>query len=196
MLWFVKQSRIAAPPEQVFAFHARRGALEQLAPPWQRLELVEGGDSLEPGSRVVLKTRIGPFPVRWVAEHTELEVGRLFADTQLSGPFARWYHRHWFLDDGAGGKALGGEGAGAAEAAAVVEAAHRRGVGTQPPCHLPRQEPPPLLVGDTAPGSDQPSGGNGCLMRALMGRLTGPTGIPDARGGGEECAGLARREEG
>ena len=24
-------------------------------------------------------------------------------------------------------------------------------------------------------------------MRALMGRLTGPTGIPDERGGGEEC---------
>jgi ligand-binding SRPBCC domain-containing protein len=41
-----------------------------------------------------------------VAEHTEYEPGRMFADTQLSGPFARWYHRHWMLDDGAGGTIL------------------------------------------------------------------------------------------
>ena len=30
----------------------------------------------------------------------------MFADTQRSGPFARWYHRHWFLDDGEGGTVL------------------------------------------------------------------------------------------
>ena len=30
----------------------------------------------------------------------------MFADTQLSGPFARWFHRHWFVDDGAGGTLL------------------------------------------------------------------------------------------
>jgi ligand-binding SRPBCC domain-containing protein len=27
----------------------------------------------------------------------------MFADRQLSGPFSSWYHRHFFLDDGAGG---------------------------------------------------------------------------------------------
>jgi ligand-binding SRPBCC domain-containing protein len=41
-----------------------------------------------------------------VAEHTEYEPGRMFADRQVSGPFARWYHRHWFLDDGQGGTVL------------------------------------------------------------------------------------------
>jgi ligand-binding SRPBCC domain-containing protein len=106
VVWFVKQSRIAAPPGRVFAFHESRGALERLSPPWERVELVEGGGSLEPGSRVVLKAWVGPFSVRWVAEHTEFEAGRFFADRQLTGPFARWYHRHWFLDDGAGGTLL------------------------------------------------------------------------------------------
>jgi hypothetical protein len=30
----------------------------------------------------------------------------LFADRQESGPFAYWYHRHHFLDNGSGGTLL------------------------------------------------------------------------------------------
>jgi len=103
---FVKESQIAATPAEVFAFHERPGALASLTPPWEKVELAEGGDSIQPGSRVVLKVRFGPFTLRWVAEHTEYEPGRLFADRQVRGPFASWYHRHHFLDDGAGGTLL------------------------------------------------------------------------------------------
>jgi ligand-binding SRPBCC domain-containing protein len=106
MMRFVKESRIAVRPSVVFAFHESCGALERLSPPWENVELVEGGHSLRPGSRVVLKVKLGPIPMRWVAEHTEFEPGRLFADRQVSGPFARWYHRHFFLDDEAGGTIL------------------------------------------------------------------------------------------
>jgi ligand-binding SRPBCC domain-containing protein len=103
---FVKESRIAATAERVFGFHQSAEALKRLTPPWERVTLVEGGESLRPGSRVVLATSFGPFSVRWVAVHTEYEPGRMFADSQLSGPFARWFHRHWFVDDGAGGTLL------------------------------------------------------------------------------------------
>ena len=103
---FVKESRIAAPPEQVFAFHESAGVLQRLTPPWERVEVKEGGGSFRPGSQVVLKTWIGPIPMKWVAEHTEYDPPRLFADIQRSGPFASWYHRHWFLDDGQGGTLL------------------------------------------------------------------------------------------
>jgi ligand-binding SRPBCC domain-containing protein len=103
---FVKESRIDATPARVFTFHESPGALPRLTPPWERVELVEGGGSLRPGSRVVLRIRLGPFTIRWVAEHTEYEPGRLFADRQVEGPFRRWYHRHWFLDDGRGGTLL------------------------------------------------------------------------------------------
>ena len=77
-----------------------------MTPPWEKVVLIEGGGSLKPGGRVVLETRLGPIRLRWVAEHTEYEPGRMFADRQVSGPFSRWYHRHWFLDDGAGGTLL------------------------------------------------------------------------------------------
>ena len=103
---FVKESRIAASPEQVFAFHESPGALQRLTPPWEQVKILEGGGSLRPGSRVVLEARLGPIPMRWVAEHTEYEPGRMFADRQVSGPFATWHHRHLFLEDGDGGTIL------------------------------------------------------------------------------------------
>jgi ligand-binding SRPBCC domain-containing protein len=103
---FVKESQIAAPPAAVFAFHESPGALLRLTPPWERIAVIAGGESIRPGSRVVLKTWLGPLPVRWVAEHTEYDPPRLFADRQVSGPFASWHHRHRFLDDGRGGTLL------------------------------------------------------------------------------------------
>ncbi len=103
---YIKESRIAAPPHDVFAFHESPGALERLTPPGQNVRLEQGGDSLRPGSRVVLRIGLGPFPVRWVAVHTEYEPPHLFADRQEAGPFASWYHRHRFLDDGQGGTLL------------------------------------------------------------------------------------------
>ncbi len=103
---FVKESRVGASPEAVFAFHESPGALARLTPPWEKVEVVEGGDSIRPGSRVVLRTWLGPLPVRWVAEHTEYHPPHGFADRQVSGPFASWNHRHCFLPDGAGGTLL------------------------------------------------------------------------------------------
>jgi ligand-binding SRPBCC domain-containing protein len=103
---FVMESRIAAPPDRVFAFHEAPGALESLIPPWEKVQVESGGGSLQPGSRVVLKTYLGPIPVRWVAEHFAYDPPRMFADRQLSGPFAKWEHTHEFLDDGHGGTIL------------------------------------------------------------------------------------------
>lgn len=103
---FVKESRIAAPPADVFAFHESPGALRRLTPPGREVDVESGGDSIRPGSRVVLRMALGPFRLRWVAVHTEYDPPHLFADRQESGPFASWYHRHRFLDDGRGGTIL------------------------------------------------------------------------------------------
>jgi ligand-binding SRPBCC domain-containing protein len=100
---FIRESRVEATPQVVFSFHESPGALARLIPPWEDVRLVQGGDSLRPGSRVVLSVKFGPIRFPWVAEHTEYVSGRMFADRQLSGPFSSWYHRHFFLCDGAGG---------------------------------------------------------------------------------------------
>lgn len=103
---YVKESRINAPPEFVFRFHESPEALRQLIPPWDNMVVAESAGSLLPGSRVVLRGRLGLLPIRWVAAHTEYDPPHLFADRQESGPFAWWYHRHRFLDDGEGGTIL------------------------------------------------------------------------------------------
>ncbi len=87
-----------APPEEVFAWHARPGAFERLAPPWETVEVLARSGGIDPGSRVTVKTSHGT----WVAEHTELETGRRFRDIQREGPFRRWDHLHLFDPDGSG----------------------------------------------------------------------------------------------
>lgn len=104
---FLKESRIAAPPDVVFRFHESPIALPSLIPPWESMAVVASSGSLQPGSQVVLAGRIlGVIPIRWVAIHTEYDPPHLFADRQESGPFAAWHHRHHFLDDGHGGTIL------------------------------------------------------------------------------------------
>ena len=103
---FEKETKIAAPPEAVYAFHEQPDALLAITPPWERVTVDGAVPPIAVGNRIVLKTKIGPFPATWVAEYVEVEPGRLFADRQVSGPFAAWLHRHIFLPDGAGGTVL------------------------------------------------------------------------------------------
>jgi ligand-binding SRPBCC domain-containing protein len=103
---FIKESRIAAPIDQVFAFHESPDALARLTPPWEKVEIEESVGSILPGSRVKLRTRFGPFRLRLIAEHTEYDPPNLFADRQVQGPFASWYHRHLFRTDGSDGTIL------------------------------------------------------------------------------------------
>jgi uncharacterized protein (TIGR01777 family) len=91
---FSKRTCIAAPAHEVFAWHARPGALERLTPPWESVKLVERTGGIEDGARVRLETRLGPLPVSWVVEHRDYQAGVQFRDVQLAGPFARWEHLH------------------------------------------------------------------------------------------------------
>lgn len=93
---FVKRSELPASADEVFAWHARAGALERLNPPFDPVELVERQGGLEVGARAVLQAKVGPTTQRWVAEHTAFEPGRMFRDEQREGPFARWVHTHRF----------------------------------------------------------------------------------------------------
>ncbi|MCP4891200.1 MAG: TIGR01777 family protein, partial [Planctomycetaceae bacterium] len=93
---------LPVPVEEAFAYHERPGALKRLVPPWESVEIERSDGSLDVGSRVVLTTRVFGYPVRWVAEHTEYDPPHLFADTQISGPFASWDHRHEFQSEGVG----------------------------------------------------------------------------------------------
>jgi len=92
---FVKESLIRATPERVFAFHEQPDALTLLLPPWESARVIQSAKISEVGARAIVETRIlGPFTVKWVAEHTRYEPPRMFEDVQVKGPFRRWRHRH------------------------------------------------------------------------------------------------------
>jgi ligand-binding SRPBCC domain-containing protein len=94
MMRFVKESRIGASAETVFAFHEAKDAFERLQPPWQETEIITPPSSLAVGTRVVLRTKIGPCWQTIEAEHVAYEPGRMFADEMTRGPFASWVHKH------------------------------------------------------------------------------------------------------
>lgn len=93
---FTRQSEIKAPVETVFAWHEEPGAVDKLTPPWEKVEVLERPANLKPGTRVKFRVFTGPISQVWLAEHREYDPPYEFADTQLSGPFAFWYHRHRF----------------------------------------------------------------------------------------------------
>ncbi|MBX3296885.1 MAG: SRPBCC family protein [Acidobacteria bacterium] len=92
---FTKESVIKASPERVFAFHELPDAFERLVPPWEDAKIVQKANIAEIGSRAIIEQKIfGLIPSRWVAEHTAYDPPRMFEDVQISGPFAKWRHRH------------------------------------------------------------------------------------------------------
>ncbi len=98
MQHFVKESRIAASPQQLYDWHMQPGAFDRLVPPWQHVEVLERPARLEEGAVLVMKVFIaGPVGVRWVAHHRDFIDGRQFVDEQVEGPFAAWTHTHQFL---------------------------------------------------------------------------------------------------
>jgi len=97
---FIRRSRINAPADQVYAWHALPGTLERLTPLDERVKIIEKTGGIEKGARLVLE--FGRWPSRrcWVAVHQDFEEGHYFSDVQVSGPFAYWKHTHTFEADG------------------------------------------------------------------------------------------------
>ncbi|MFT7518880.1 MAG: hypothetical protein ACI9MC_001014 [Kiritimatiellia bacterium] len=91
---FVKLSTMPVAPTELFAWHERPGAFARLAPPWERMRIVDGDSGLHDGTRTVFDVRKAGVWVRWVAEHRNYQQGVSFTDVQRKGPFAHWEHRH------------------------------------------------------------------------------------------------------
>lgn len=99
---FVHESVIPASVEEVFGFHERPDAFELLQPPWETVDIQQPPSGLEVGTRVILRSRVGPFWQKITAEHVAYEKDRFFEDVMHEGPFASWHHKHLFFEDEAG----------------------------------------------------------------------------------------------
>lgn len=97
---FQYRSRIPAPANAAFAWHARVGAFERLNPPWEPVEVIYQTGGIRNGDQVTIRMKLGPLPIRWTLEHRDYVEGERFRDVQISGPFASWEHTHQFIPDG------------------------------------------------------------------------------------------------
>jgi uncharacterized protein (TIGR01777 family) len=97
---FQHRSRLAFPAPELFAWHARPGALERLTPPWLRLRVIECEGGIDDGDRALMEIGVGPCRMRWVAEHEGSVEGQEFRHTQVRGPLAEWSQTHRFIPDG------------------------------------------------------------------------------------------------
>ena len=95
---FEKETFIKASQERVFDFHTLPDAFERLVPPWEDVEIVQRADISEIGSQAIIKQKMFGLPIAtWVAEHTAFDPPKMFEDTQVSGPFKRWVHKHFVI---------------------------------------------------------------------------------------------------
>lgn len=91
------------PVHEVFAWHARPGAIHRLMPPWQPVRVAREATSLESGTAVLAM----PGGVKWVAAHRPdgYLPGRRFTDeltTPILSAAVPWRHTHEFTEQGAG----------------------------------------------------------------------------------------------
>ena len=113
MAVYQRRTRVAAPLDEVWAFHSQVSGLEALTPGWMNLRVDSvtgpGGDPdpdvLETGSRIDASVR--PFDggprQRWPSAITARERddgSAFFRDRMEGGPFREWEHTHRFFRDG------------------------------------------------------------------------------------------------
>jgi hypothetical protein len=97
---FSRSIRINRPAHEVFAWHAKPGALQRLTPPWEQVELVRH-EGIGNGARAEIRSKAGPFWTRWVVEHRDCIEDKQFCDVQIEGPFQSWRHAHRIEAEGA-----------------------------------------------------------------------------------------------
>lgn len=100
MAEFTYETALPHSASEVYAWHARPGAFQRLAPPWQPMTLLEQSGGIADGARTVFDLHMGPLRIRWEARHEGHVPQREFTDVQVRGPFRRWRHTHRFLPRG------------------------------------------------------------------------------------------------
>ena len=93
---------LARPRPEVFAFFADPANLLRITPPGFGLRLRTPVATLAAGAVLDFRVRWLGLPLRWRAYVREYDPPYRFVDVQVRGPWARWEHRHLFLEENGG----------------------------------------------------------------------------------------------
>ena len=90
------------PRSEVFEFFAQPSNLALVQPPAARLSWLSAPPAgLAAGTVLDFRVRVLGLPMRWRVMVREFHRPYRFVDVQIRGPFARWEHRHRFIEGSA-----------------------------------------------------------------------------------------------
>jgi len=89
---------IAAPVDEVFAFHLDTRNAALISPPSTRILHVQGTFPVTSGARVVMRMRQSPSPfaMSWTVRIEAADPPSRIVDVAERSPFASWRHEHLF----------------------------------------------------------------------------------------------------
>jgi ligand-binding SRPBCC domain-containing protein len=87
---------IDRPIDEVFAFFADAQNLEKITPKDLGFNIISPIEKLHEGSIIDYRLSLYGFSMKWRTEISVWDPPHEFIDTQLSGPYSQWIHRHRF----------------------------------------------------------------------------------------------------
>ena len=98
---FSHESVIPANASEVFSYHGRNQSILRLAPPWEKLDLLNLTEDAESLATLDLRIRLGSLKTNWQVQREEFAQKRTVVYSQSKGPFRYWKHTQSFrsLDD-------------------------------------------------------------------------------------------------
>lgn len=85
--------------DKVFEFFSNAENLERLTPPELKFHIVTPLPiNIKKGALIDYELSLYGLPIKWRTEITHWEPPFEFIDTQLSGPYKQWIHRHRFIE--------------------------------------------------------------------------------------------------
>ena len=98
----IRTQWLPKPLDEAFAFFSRPENLQKITSPWLGFHLTHADKELHVGSVIEYKLRVRGVPIRWISEIAVWDPPHRFADNQVRGPYAVWYHEHTFIAEKGG----------------------------------------------------------------------------------------------
>lgn len=90
---------IALPRDKVFSFFGNAENLERITPPSLGFKILTPTPiEMKTGALIEYRISLHGIPMTWRTEITKWDPPHEFVDTQLSGPYKQWIHRHTFIE--------------------------------------------------------------------------------------------------
>jgi ligand-binding SRPBCC domain-containing protein len=97
LLVLSRETLVASPLDETFAFFADAGNLQRLTPTWLHFSIrTPMPITMREGVEIEYQIRLYGVPIPWRTRIDVWEPGRWFVDRQVTGPYRWWHHEHRF----------------------------------------------------------------------------------------------------